>query len=1640
MKKRLLAAIMSLCMIVSLMPISSMAAWWGGSGVQSGNTVVRFYVVGTGSTKGYDVYGQPMSGGDTTPLYVTEDCALIEDLTVENSTAPQELSYNRGDQIVRDWLDTYANGVPSALENIGAIVDTVNAEYKTYDIPTQLKTDYFNAYEFESANWEPSDEAYHVHVRLFRQECTVTFDYNYEGASDTTAKVGKGTAVARPEDPTREGYDFTGWYTNSECTTLYDFSALVTENITLYAGWKEKEPEGPPITVTKELATVNGNSVVGQENVVLYDGDQVNWTIKITNNTDESIVAKITDTAKYTSKQGTFIEEVPLTSFLTYTSNADPVIFNPESVNISAKETKEISLTVPFEVDSGDYQDYEGGTLTNTATVTYNGKTYTDSTENPIGHILTVTYNGNGGTVDGTATGATTVQKTVYAPTVPYRYKVETENLGFQKEGYTFDVWYKYKDCTGPVKTDLLYSTATYYAGWTEDKEPVNPETDIFFFISLPTNEAMSGNASDYRYLTHGGVINKELPDAAQINATGITSLDDESEITRFVSEWPTAITDLPGETNVGFDIASQPVESDSSWTIDANGNVSDFSITITDENNEKHTYTSEDYGIRWAKISYATTADPDNPGPGGIDASKRYHVDGVLYEKETVSDVLTKGDFEKTVNSDTLSYNDDGILKSDETFSFVLDMLTGENDQPSNAFDDIELTATVTSVGTPATITLPADSTAGSTPLTPGYYVIQETLEGDQAKAWKDPDPIYFELTSNGNVLIKDSKNTITNTLETYTLTYDLGGAAGTVPTGGSYKYNQNVTVAAAPVWSGHTFQKWSDGTNSYQPGDPIRITKDTTLTAVWDTLPRYTLTYNPNGGTGAPGPDTNLPAGPHTLNSTTKPTYGSNIFLGWTADDSASGKIYEAGQQLPTIVPQVTIPNTTTVYAVWGADSNGDGTADAQQVLIVPADITVYQGGDGYDSVLDGTTEGSNVQSTGLPEPGYYITLPWQVNEDLKDAGAVADDEGIVNLSNYLSFTYNDGAGVERLWRIATYDADGNSRLSDGRYIYRILPDELTKTPIRLLFTNGAGDEFTSDDFFGIEDQLYDTLQMTIYRGDLEANYVQAKVVGTTALQDVGVGTGELVIRSTTNENPVSQIVTNAPSNVNQITAQAENVAYYINESPIQVQDPGTVRLLADELALTADTEPVMQEAAANAIQDTTLNNPQYDFMYLDLVDTSNGNAYVTLNQNNEDHAITIHWPMPANADPDSIHVVHFDGMDREFDVGDLSSYLGNVYEIENVDINGNVISFSTATFSPFVLVYEEDTSRPVNPNPGGGSGGDSDSDPTGNLSIELDVNGGDDEFTFTVILTDKDGDDLENNFYYNGDYTGTIGSGDEITLEGGDKIVIRNLPEGTRYEVIIETADGYTYVIDGEEGVIHTGMNEAEFTATRTVPVADPSVTGVSRWLNTTDHIAYLTGYPGGAFGPDNNMTRAEVAQMFYALLNNKNVTITKTFPDVPADAWYATAVNTLASLGMVSGDENGNYRPNDPITRAEFCVIALAFAYEPENAVCYFGDVSRSDWFYTYVAQAASYGWIGGYTNGNFGPNDRITRAQVTTIVNNMLGRAADRDYVIDHQADLVQFTDLTRAHWGYFQIMEATNAHDYTKSNGTENWR
>ena len=216
------------------------------------------------------------------------------------------------------------------------------------------------------------------------------------------------------------------------------------------------------------------------------------------------------------------------------------------------------------------------------------------------------------------------------------------------------------------------------------------------------------------------------------------------------------------------------------------------------------------------------------------------------------------------------------------------------------------------------------------------------------------------------------------------------------------------------------------------------------------------------------------------------------------------------------------------------------------------------------------------------------------------------------------------------------------------------------------------------------------------------------------------------------------------------------------------------------------------------------------------------------------------------------------------------------------------------------------------------------------------------------------------------------------------------------------------------------------------------ADPDDTGVSDLLNTEDHIQYLFGYPDGTFGPENNMTRAEVAQMFYNLLLDQDVEITKTFDDVPADAWYAKAVNTLASLDIISGVGDNKFEPERSITRAEFTAMAMKFAVGGEEGENIFSDVDEDDWFYDAVVNSIQYGWIHGYGDGTFRPQNPITRAEVTAIVNNMLGRAADEDFVDEHAEELTPFSDIEK-HWAYYHIVEATNDHDYTKPSSGENW-
>lgn len=208
-----------------------------------------------------------------------------------------------------------------------------------------------------------------------------------------------------------------------------------------------------------------------------------------------------------------------------------------------------------------------------------------------------------------------------------------------------------------------------------------------------------------------------------------------------------------------------------------------------------------------------------------------------------------------------------------------------------------------------------------------------------------------------------------------------------------------------------------------------------------------------------------------------------------------------------------------------------------------------------------------------------------------------------------------------------------------------------------------------------------------------------------------------------------------------------------------------------------------------------------------------------------------------------------------------------------------------------------------------------------------------------------------------------------------------------------------------------------------------------------LNRTDHFAFLVGYTGGTFGPERNMTRAEVTTMFARLLTEQieaDKTYSNTFTDVPKGYWAANYIGYMQQFGIITGYSDGSFRPDAPVTRAEFAAIASRFEKLTEGSKS-FTDVPDTYWAARYINFAATRGWVTGYSDGTFKPENTITRAEVAAVTCRLLERSADQNYIRSHLKELRTFSDMTESHWAYWYAMEAANGHDYTKSGGSENW-
>ena len=703
-------------------------------------------------------------------------------------------------------------------------------------------------------------------------------------------------------------------------------------------------------------------------------------------------------------------------------------------------------------------------------------------------------------------------------------------------------------------------------------------------------------------------------------------------------------------------------------------------------------------------------------------------------------------------------------------------------------------------------------------------------------------------------------------------------------------------------------------------------------------------------------------------------------------------------------------------------GEEPDGEDTVevpmDDYTIDIEPADIVIYTGGTGYAGVLKNENgDLLNEPASGLPEPGYHLTLPDAVETWLKENNV--DTSVAANLANYLHFRYYDANGtMTRNWDLedqGVYSMEGDDVTA---YVYSLSANTVKGphkgTPVRLEFTHNG--EIVTDDIIEMdEDTASATYQMTIYDGGLDQS--QIKAVFTVEDSEgnekfitcnVKIGTGDLIIKSVVDDDPVTDIVKDGDSvDSDTLTAVAgEDVKFYVNNSEVEVASD-RVGLLVDSVSNSEEFDANLKNHAIDeARQENTspASDARAQSFYLDLVDTDNGHAVVRPSDD-----VTIYWPMPEGADPDGkFYIVHYDKMDR-LNVTDLQ----NDPDVEEVaaTADDNHLTFTTSTFSPFVLVYEAKdtggTDPGTNPDPGTdpNPGGDQDdSDPY----LKFESNGG----------TKFDPIEADDPFYIN----------------------VYDDPTSNSH---IPTRPGYRFTGWYEDRNLTMRVDENErlhVTGPKTV-FAGWEETTVPSMLNGDDHYAYIQGYADGSVRPNANITRAQVATIFFRLLDedvrDDYLTTYNTFPDVDQDYWANTAISTMASLGVINGRNSGLFDPDAYITRAEFAAICARFDDSGVDGITTFTD-TVGHWAEDEISRAAALGWIQGYADGTFRPNQYITRAQAVTMINRVLCRLPETED--DLLTGMNTWTDCHVTDWFYLAIQEATNSHDFVaKDRVYESW-
>lgn len=477
------------------------------------------------------------------------------------------------------------------------------------------------------------------------------------------------------------------------------------------------------------------------------------------------------------------------------------------------------------------------------------------------------------------------------------------------------------------------------------------------------------------------------------------------------------------------------------------------------------------------------------------------------------------------------------------------------------------------------------------------------------------------------------------------------------------------------------------------------------------------------------------------------------------------------------------------------------------------------------------------------------------------------------------------------------------------------------------------------------------------------------------------------KLTTRPSQNQNSQQVVTDKLPeAPVAEATATVENDTVFVNSAGVELTDTSGVSLLRSDLL---DDFPEKKEALMADIIFRTAGYDNISAFRLGLVDTNNGNIKLTTGT---DQFVTVTLPYPQGTSKTSNHnfmILHY-----EEDHTDLTNPFDYtepvVFSTDSVDRKYSIVKsdaglqFRVDNFSPFAIAY-------------------------------------------------KSADDTRLDTYYNLTY---------LAEEGG-KIV------GDTNQTVLENSDGSEVVAVSNSGYVFAGWSDGVTTLARQDKNITSDLNVTAKFLKTSippldrdNHFAYMIGYPDKTFRPEANMTRAEATVMFSRLLLRSidvDKTYTNSFTDVKNTEWYYNAIGYMEQFGIIKGYTDGTFKPDAPITRAEFAAISSRFDKLTTGNQNVYSDVPNNHWAKEYISFATTKGWVTGYPDGTFKPDNKITRSEVVTVTNRILERVCDENYVENNTSLIKHFKDLTNSHWAYYNICEAANGHEYIKYSGKETW-